>query len=40
MNALARFSIRTRLYFGTVFSLILLIVIGATILYEHLSASG
>src|SRR3989344_4828864 len=29
MNALGRFSIRTRLYFGTVFSLILLIVIGA-----------
>jgi methyl-accepting chemotaxis protein len=29
MNALSRFSIRTRLYFGTVFSLILLIVIGA-----------
>ncbi|KQO21830.1 chemotaxis protein [Acidovorax sp. Leaf76] len=29
MNALGRFSIRTRLYFGTVFSLILLVVIGA-----------
>ncbi len=29
MNALSRFSIRTRLYFGTVFSLILLVVIGA-----------
>ena len=29
MHALGRFSIRTRLYFGTVFSLILLIVIGA-----------
>ncbi|CAN7234397.1 methyl-accepting chemotaxis protein [Acidovorax sp. LjRoot129] len=28
MNALGRFSIRTRLYFGTVFSLILLVVIG------------
>ena len=29
MNALNRLSIRTRLYFGTVFSLILLVVIGA-----------
>ena len=29
MNVLGRFSIRTRLYFGTVFSLILLVVIGA-----------
>ena len=29
MNALGRFSIRTRLYLGTVFSLILLVVIGA-----------
>ena len=29
MNALGRFSIRTRLYFGTVFSLVLLVVIGA-----------
>jgi methyl-accepting chemotaxis protein len=29
MNALGRVSIRTRLYFGTVFSLVLLIVIGA-----------
>ncbi len=29
MNALGRFSIRTRLYFGTIFSLILLVVIGA-----------
>ena len=28
MDALSRFSIRTRLYFGTVFSLVLLIVIG------------
>ena len=29
MNALNRLSIRTRLYFGTVFSLVLLVVIGA-----------
>ena len=29
MNALGRLSIRTRLYFGTVFSLLLLVVIGA-----------
>ncbi len=29
MNALGRFSIRTRLYFGTAFSLVLLVVIGA-----------
>ena len=29
MHALGRFSIRTRLYFGTVFSLILLVLIGA-----------
>ncbi|MFT4243590.1 MAG: methyl-accepting chemotaxis protein [Acidovorax sp.] len=29
MNALSRFSIRARLYFGTVFSLFLLVVIGA-----------
>ncbi|MCE1190929.1 MAG: methyl-accepting chemotaxis protein [Acidovorax sp.] len=29
MTALGRFSIRTRLYFGTVFSLVLLVVIGA-----------
>ena len=28
MNALGRFSIRTRLYFGTIFSLVLLVVIG------------
>ena len=28
MNALNRLSIRTRLYFGTVFSLVLLVVIG------------
>ena len=28
MNALGRLSIRARLYFGTIFSLILLIVIG------------
>ncbi len=31
MNFLGRFSIRTRLYFGTVFSLILLVVIGAMV---------
>ncbi|MDA8444473.1 methyl-accepting chemotaxis protein [Paracidovorax valerianellae] len=29
MNALGRLSIRTRLYFGTIFSLVLLVVIGA-----------
>ena len=29
MHALGRFSIRTRLYFGTVFSLILLVILGA-----------
>ena len=28
MNALGRLSIRTRLYFGTIFSLVLLVVIG------------
>lgn len=28
MNALGRFSIRTRLYFATTFSLVLLVVIG------------
>ena len=31
MNFLGRFSIRTRVYFGTVFSLILLVVIGAMV---------
>ena len=31
MNALNRLSIRTRLYFGTVFSLVLLVVIGAMV---------
>ena len=38
MNALGRFSIRTRLYFGTVFSLVLLVVIGVmgyVALYNH-----
>ena len=29
MNALGRLSIRTRLYFGTIFSLVLLVIIGA-----------
>ena len=29
MNALGRFSIRARLYFGTIFSLVLLVIIGA-----------
>lgn len=28
MNTLGRLSIRTRLYFGTIFSLVLLVVIG------------